>query len=290
MRRRPDAYPRPLTALLAATLAAALAVPSGAAEDPTRLEADEPNSIVYRHSRGDDNAARGKVSLRYWFSAEPDRVLYFKFTTEFDFYVPETRDSSPVIGRAFNPGVLWREPLRPEGGRGLSWIEGGLEHRSNGQATDVGTPAGRAAAQAAYAAGERAFFDTVSRSSHYAVVGARLDFAGEHALIARTKFHFSTESDVTWGPRANEGLNLRDFDRHSVRYLYRERGLPALDVEWTFGNGGLRSSSLNLGAVLCEAWGVPLYLRAHSGPLNTLANYHERQSMVGLGVQFRPWK
>lgn len=257
-----------------------------------RLEAaDESSYIVYRHSEGDENALRGKLGVRYWFSSGADRIFYFKFATEFDFYFPEQRTSSPVIGRTYNPGLAWRIT---DPGLGFKWFEFAVEHRSNGQATDVSSanPTGVAAAQAAYAANDHRFFDSVSRSNNFATLSGLYAVTRRSAFAVSTKlyFHKYDENEITWGPMAGSGIRISDYDRYSLRYLYNERGLPAVDLEWMIGDRGAGKSSWNLGITLGEIFALPIYVRVHRGPMNTLANYTLDQTMYGLGVVFRPWK
>lgn len=291
----PNTSYRSWVSLTAGSLCLAIASScAGAAESiaepipASRLEADDPNYIVARDSDGDDDGLRGKISLRYWFSSAPDRKLYFKFTNEFDWY-PDTRDSGPVVGRTFNPGAIWRQPTAFDGAPQLKWIEGGYEHRSNGQATEV-TGAGAAAAQQAYANGEHRYFDNISRGSDYFVFGVRAELSARTALNAKLKAYVDKDSAITWGPLANSATTISDYDRFTLRYLWNEKGLPSVDIEWTLGDRGLKTDSLNVGLGLGELCTIPIYARLHFGPLNTLSNYTERQTMVGIGANFRPWQ
>lgn len=254
----------------------------------SRLEADDPNYFVVRESEDDDSGVRAKISLRYWFSSASDRNLYFKFTTEFDWY-PGTRDSGPVVGRTFNPGAIWRQATAIDGVPEVKWIEVGYEHRSNGQATEV-TGAGAAAAQQAYANGNHRYFDGISRGSDYFVFGARAELTARTALIAKAKVYVDKDSAITWGPLANSDTTISDYDRYSLRYLWNEKALPSVDIEWTLGDRGLKTDSVNVGLGLIEIFGIPVYARLHYGPMNTLSNYTEQQTLVGIGVNFRPWQ
>lgn len=291
----PNSSYRSLVSHTAGSLCLFIAASCAGAADSTsgpiqasRLEADDPNYIVLRESEDDDDGFRGKISLRYWFSSATDRNLYFKFTTEFDWY-PDSRDSGPVVGRTFNPGAIWRQATAIDGAPQVKWIEVGYEHRSNGQATEV-TGTGATAAQEAYVNGNNRYFDSISRGSDYFVFGVRAELSARTALNAKAKVYIDKDSAITWGPLANSDTTISDYDRYSLRYLWNEKGLPSVDIEWTLGDRGLKTDSVNVGLGLFEIFDIPIYARLHFGPMNTLSNYTERQTMVGLGVNFRPWQ
>lgn len=261
-------------------------------ESSCRLEANEENFLAWQQVTGDEHAFRGKVSLRYWFSAKPDRNVYFKFNNEFDWYL-ETRDSGPVIGRTFNPGIVYRHS-RHDGWfalpHAIDWIDFGAEHRSNGQTVDAVAEA--APAQAAEKTNHR-FFDAISRSSNFVSLQVRTQVRDDDELFVKLKGAYrDREHRVTWGALANDSVNIEDYDRLNVRYVWKPRWeyLHAVDAELTLGDQGLNTRSLNLGVTATEIGGVPVYLRMHWGPMNTLSNYTKSQRTLGIGVVFRPWK
>lgn len=262
-------------------------------ESLCRLEAGDENYLAWGHPTGDENAYRGRVALRYWFSAKPDRNVYFRFNTEFDWYLA-TRESGPVIGRTFNPGViyrhdkdLWIAPLPSW----LAWVDLGVEHRSNGQTTDAVKDAARA--RQADATGDHRFFDSLSRSSNFASIEAMTQPHARAELYAKLKFWYrDREHQVTWGELANDPVNIEDFDRVRFRYVWKpfEQRAFNVDLALTLGDQGLNTRSWDLGVTAGEVLGVPVYLRGHYGPMSTLANYTKPQRALGIGVVFRPWR
>ncbi len=138
----------------------------------------------------DDAAWRGHYSLKFTVFGEPlaekepgrteaDRLEWFlSYTGEFDFYWG-TRPSSPVVNRISNPGVHLRVPLQRLG-LSTHWRDNlsiGLEHRSNGQVTEVSLPREAERAQAAYDRQDREFFDKVSRGANYVSLTLNLETA-----------------------------------------------------------------------------------------------------------------
>jgi hypothetical protein len=61
-----------------------------------------------------------------------------------------------------------------------------------------------------------------------------------------------------------------------------------VEAQWTVGDKGFKTDSLDLAWQWTEGknWGLPLYVRYHVGPLNTLSNYTQRQDSIGVGVRF----
>jgi len=118
-------------------------------------------------------------------------------------------------------------------------------------------------------------------------------------LYARVKLlYFGNETDITWGPLADQGVKMRDYDRFRFilnytfggRRLDRTRGeQPSLFAEWTVGDKALQSDSLNIGLYLpipTRSGRLPLFARLHLGPMETLSNYTQSQSSFGVGLMF----
>lgn len=81
------------------------------------LESYEPNTIGETKDKDDVPFMDFKISVKYpLFPAMlheqigPDTNLYFAFTGRFGQYI-STRSSSPVIGKRFNPKLIWRQTL-----------------------------------------------------------------------------------------------------------------------------------------------------------------------------------
>ena len=64
-----------------------------------------------------------------------------------------------------------------------------------------------------------------------------------------------------------------------------------LSVEWTIGDQLLDTDSLNVDFIFpmlldSKRFEIPLYIRYHKGPMDTLANYTREQDSFGFGLRF----
>ncbi len=265
----------------------------------------------------DEQAIRAHYSFRYVLlrgGASCGRACweweaFGDYTGEFDFYWNghDTRPSGPVINRISNPGghLRWRPfaDAKNASNDGASWnqsfVELGFEHESNGQVTEVASARDAEIAQRAYDDRYRPYFDTISRGSNFFALGAAylVDDAPDKrkarfAVGAKLRVYTQQDYDVTWGPKAGTGSRLSDYHRLQLVGRYRWPRAVELDARWTVGDKGLKTDSFDIGATLDVAfsvWGstfdVPLYLRYHRGPLNTLSNYTQRQDSIGFGLR-----
>jgi hypothetical protein len=115
--------------------------------DMLRLESYEPNTIGYTKDSDDVGFMDFKVSVKY--ELFPDLVsklssdfkAYFAFTGRFGQYIG-TRESSPVVGKRFNPKFIFRDITRsgaagsdenaPKSGAD-EYFDFAYAHESNGQ-------------------------------------------------------------------------------------------------------------------------------------------------------------
>lgn len=241
--------------------------------------------------------------------------VFVDYTGEFDFYWNghDTRPSGPVINRISNPGLhaRWRPWADGTGEERQSFVELGYEHESNGQVTEVNAARDAEVAQRAYDDRYRPYFDTISRGSNFATLGAvyRVDEDGaqggpdappgagrtshrRYAVGAKLRLYTQQDTNVTWGPLANRGTRLSDYHRVEFLGRYRWPGWVELDARWRVGDRGLNTDSFDIGLTLDRngsssgsGFEVPLYVRYHRGPLNTLSNYTQRQDSVGIGLR-----
>lgn len=258
----------------------------------------------------DGQAMRARYSFKYTLCGEPyiarqsrkagpaqgsgEPEFFLSYAGEFDFYL-SSRPSDPVVNRLNNPALNVRMPLR-------KWYQQAdaddqlilsLEHRSNGQATEASSDRGVEAAQRAYQARDQAYFDSVSRGSNF--IGIALlstntrDFSENLDLGLKLKLHFTQDTDVRWGPFLGKRRTIRDYDILTSSFAWKTP-IGWVDGSWTVGEAGIKASSANLG-FQHDAWGiVPLYVRYHRGPMNTLSNYTQRQDSWGVGLRLaRPF-
>lgn len=108
-----------------------------------RLRPYEGSKVYFDYGRGHelDGHLDVQYSFRYLFTKprkfnanEEDYEVAFTFSGEFDFYML-TRDSGPVIGRRYNPGIMYQHVSAKKGGLIIYNIS--LEHESNGQVVDT---------------------------------------------------------------------------------------------------------------------------------------------------------
>lgn len=108
-----------------------------------RIRPYEGNTVYFDYGRGND--LDGNIDVQYSFrflmsdpkNLEEDEISFesaVTFSGEFDFYAA-TRDSGPVIGRRYNPGVRFQYVHAQK--RGLIALNFSVEHESNGQVIDT---------------------------------------------------------------------------------------------------------------------------------------------------------
>jgi len=239
--------------------------------------------------------ATAEAALECLNSYDSRYQIFLSFTGEFDFYMT-TRDSSPVINRVSSPGLHYRRYTPASGWLQMKWWDVAVEHKSDGQATDArdkitdpgSANVGQYRAQVEYDKGNHAYLDTISRGTNYVSGETRFLLGEKMDAWARIKFfYFSNDTDVTWGPYANRGPKMSQFD--VVRLVFaRPFGRDAVSVEWTLGTKGLSTDSVNLGVDVPSTWRgvtIPWFIWAHAGPLNTLSDYTRPQKAIGIGLK-----
>lgn len=237
----------------------------------------------------DETALRAHYSFRYVFFGRRTYEIFASYTGEFDFYMG-TRPSGPVINRISNPALRlsWQASSLIPDARTEDHFEVGLEHRSNGQVVEITSAQDAEAAQRAYDNRDRPYFDQISRGSNFVSLAAKLskDTVGlPFSLCVKVRIYLNQDSVVTWGPLVGQDVRVADYDRLSLR-LARQTPLGEFEGQWTVGDKGLKTDSLELGWQAPENWWFPVYVRMHRGPMNTLSNYTQRQDSVGVGLRF----
>lgn len=283
---------------ISAGIALTIALPAWAQGTslPFDIKEVEPNYLIYQRNPKDDNAFRAHISLGYQFneSKNDPYEFYFSYTGEFDFYAG-TRPSSPVINRLNNPAFhyKWKIAQGEQFGNWLEWIDGGLEHRSNGQAGEVLTPEQQATAQTAYLNNDHVYFDSISHSTHYLSFQARskpIASIGNIIIDAKAKAYLAKDSDVNWGPLKGTGTSISDYDRLSLTFAKKlPKASSEISFQWVLGDKLFKTDSFNLDLHKeIEVWGgkIPFYIRYHQGPMHTLADYTKPEKALGIGFKF----
>lgn len=292
--------------------------------DRSRFQPYEPNYVIGQGTEGDDGALEAHYSFKYLFT-RPESTdntsggdFYFKFTGEFDFYMG-TRESGPVINRQSNPAFHYRRYTKDKpiwGIAVLKYFDIGLQHFSNGQATDAdrGCDSGTCDTQLIFDRNPNdRFFDSISRGVNYVSVetsfrlgknrknkksSGRCDGSAHcYDLWVRViPWYITDDNLVTWGPDVNT-RHVAEFERVRVilshRYSFCKPRANFSEIEatlkWTLGDDFVGGDSAELGIFLPWQRGrvkIPLYLQIHDGPLNNLSDYTRSRSSFGLGLRF----
>jgi hypothetical protein len=244
-------------------------------------------------AQNDEPALRGHLSMRYVFVGREQYDLAFSYTGEFDFYWlgENTRISGPVISRINNPALRWRlAPTWIARTTPRDYVEVGVEHLSNGQVIEPTEARATEQANEAYRRRNRFYFDEVSRSADFINLAGRF-VEGSMGLPvtvhASARLYWDQDSNITWGPLRDQEVRLSDYHRLRIR-LSKDFGLGTAELQWTVGDKGLATDSFEAAWQFrwLSSFAVPLYLRWHHGPLNTLSNYTQRQDSFGIGLRF----
>ena len=287
-----------------------------------RLQGYEENYVIWQRTQDDERSFEAHYSLRYLLT-DPHPLAdditrtecFLSYTGEFDFYAG-TRESGPVINRISNPGAHLRRYVgdwEMLSGLAFQYFEVGFEHRSNGQTVDaddrVAGPNSQFVAQARFLSDDHEFFDGISRGSNFLSLKGRLRIGttdnknssdrntGPTPLLidfSVKPLYISSDSNVTWGPLANSGIEFSDYDRGSIavskRFSFELGPLsdPGFSVKWTLGDKGTATDSFDIGISLpiyvTSKFLLPLYVRYHDGPMSTLSNYTKEQNSIGIGL------
>jgi hypothetical protein len=231
-----------------------------------------------------DNRTLTELNKQDWDKQEPGFMVFLSYTGEFDFYMG-TRPSGPVINRISNPGLHYRYswPISP------AYAEIGVEHRSDGQVVEVTNRRDAELAHQAYLQRDRAYFDQISRGSNFVSIAGRYSTRGDSpwTFYTKVRIYFQQDSDVTWGPLAGQDIRISDYDRATIRVVAPDIRFGQFDFQATLGDK-LGNSSFEAGwqaPTYSGKFSFPVFVRFHSGPMNTLSNYTQRQNSIGIGLR-----
>lgn len=305
-----------------------------------RLSSYQPNYVVYKYTEGDEYALETHYSFKYMLTKSNCLVngradleclrdyksrneFFFSYTGEFDFYVDlgekndkYGRDSGPVINRLSNPAFHYRWNYGKENHKyeyfGVSYLNLGFEHRSNGQVVEYNETLdavdaannGKLLTQIAYESNDHEYFDALSRGSNYFLLEARMHIGKDYRveslcdaspacfdLWVSLKGYVSMDSDVNWGPLEKQNHKIDDYDILKLTIsdtftFYNGKYSSTLGMEWTLGKELLDTDSFDFNIELGKPTKPRLYIRVHVGPMNTLSNYTLKQNSIGIGVRF----
>lgn len=243
--------------------------------------------------------------------------LYVTFSTRFGFYLG-TRESSPVIGKSYNPKLLWRYLPNESDRRNSSYGKPGVldefaqyfdiayAHQSNGQS--IHTPLQyQAAEQEAVLEGESAdraneyisrgwdYFEGVWKHSwgREQRIASYLDlryFLEDGFLQGRAEEYNSWENDPQGKPRrAVDGLGALVEFQWPFRMDHDQMAVVSNPSVWVKYQTGydtpfrFNTVRLELGVQILE---LPFAVWVQKGYVSDLANYYRDVKSVGVELRF----
>lgn len=257
-----------------------------------RLRSYEPNTIVYRHDSNDVNYIDFKVSLMYplWLG---DHVLdpYFSVTGEVGQYLG-TRDSSPVIGKRFNPKLFVRYDIKKG-----EYFDLGYAHESNGQS--ISTATDYLAKRAEFAShGEDPNFarDYISRGWDYVDVMWKRDFYDrDYSTYLEFKYFLNDgllqghpEEYQSW--EGGHGHQRSEVDGISLlvkrNFFDKPFGISKVAVSETTGYGQpLTYNSAKAEITFSFSEIPPIIVWVSEGYNSDLVDYYKRVTSIGVGFE-----
>ena len=282
------------------------------------LTSYEPNRIGWRFDDDDVNEGYldATVSLKYPFLHDGyysekgfDGGLYFAFTGRFSQYI-ESRESSPVVSKRFNPKVFWRYWL----GDDSRHIDFGLAHESNGQNIN---------SEAAYLRAREDFIlegqnpdfarDYISRGWDYLSLDWKHAFQYSHGNLDT---YVNLKYFLDDGPFQGEPEEYNDWEGDGVQRRKEYDGIGflakyefgrsfclggeaardadgwVLDVclekvswEYTTGYDGLFDNDTNRLEFTVDLWSFPIMLWGQTGYNSDLVNYYRQVDSWGITLE-----
>lgn len=273
------------------------------ADNEVLLQSFEPNTLGFTKDNNDVAFMDFKISLMYPIAhkgaynpeSPDDDILFFSFTGRFSQYIG-TRDSSPVIGKRFNPKMFFRHFL----GGPYRYIDYGYAHESNGQSITTEDAFNDLVAEISAPGGDddvRFANDAISRGWDY------LDFIykqGGSDNLSAFYFNFKLflndgllqgrpEEVNPWEP----GKLIPRKNVHGIRILYWSKkpvaGIKKYSVTYdtgykdTFEFNSVRLEIVNDISIFGAK--IPLMLWVSSGYNSDLVDYNKRVKSVGLAFE-----
>jgi outer membrane phospholipase A len=245
---------------------------------------------------------------------------FLAYTGKFDFYTdifhetPDSRDSSPVINRLSNPELHYRVYLSPEdkqSGFFNRYIDFAFGHESNGQTLDVDS-------YEAFRDNTKDgvhFVDYISRGWDYWSFEYKLEYDSKSDCGSKAFSclygHFYTrkfisdgplqgaiDDEIFWPTTINTDAQIENFD--GLRLIFgkehtSEPGNPPSRGYWITYRTGIRSAgkfntftiNLRQDVSFFGLFEMPLYIKYFNGYGRELTTYHEKDTELSIGLQFR---
>lgn len=316
--RYQDCQPAHVLPIVSIMEATGMELAAGERRRSAGLTSYEPNRIGWRFD--DNDVAEGyldaTVSLKYPFlhdgyfsNKEFDGGLYFAFTGRFSQYI-ESRESSPVISKRFNPKLFWRYWL----GDDSRYIDLGLAHESNGQNIN---------SEAAYLRAREDFIlegqnpdfarDYISRGWDYLSLDWKHAFEYSHGNLDT---YLNLKYFLDDGPFQGEPEEYNDWEGYGVQRRKEYDGIGLLakyefgrsfclggaaardadgwvpDVclkkvswEYTTGYDGLFDNDTNRLEFTVDLWSFPVMFWGQTGYNSDLVDYFREVDSWGITLE-----
>ena len=279
-----------------------------------RLQSYEPNLLGYAHDDNDVNYMDFKISLKYpmFHSGEPLPAYkgwlpypYLAFTGRFSQYI-NTRESSPVISKRFNPELFGRYWLTSGPQDERDYVDIAYGHESNGQSINSAS-AYLEKQNSLVAMGEDVNFanDYISRGWDY--VGITWKFTRKNPLAKNSLIstyvdlrYFledgllqGTQEEYNSWENSPEGKRRKDVDGIRLKLKYRTNFInnsvfKSNKVFFSLTTGYVKPFEYNTVRVewAVEIKNVPVMLWASTGYNSDLVDYYRKVSSVGIAFEF----
>lgn len=279
---------------------------------PAMIGDYENSSLSWISSSDDDGFLNIFLSLQFpiipaLFSIEPVDFAflpYLAFNTRLGFYL-NTRYSSPVIGKRFNPKfiLLRLYPLgyNTETRTSKTYIDFSYAHESNGQIIDKFSEFNTLSSRI----GEQAAKDYIDRGWDYIELKTEFHTRLKENIFATVmaQFNFFLNDSLFQGPPGeyyaweNDPEPKTRDEVHGIKlgitFLFESRENFIRGSEFgIYYTTGIRNSfkynsfKLELAMVVFH---IPFYLSYNYGYLNDLALYYKHGSQAEAGVRFDTW-
>lgn len=318
--RYDDCQPAHLLPLVGIMEAGGMQMKGGELRRSAGLTSYEPNRIgwTFDDNDVDEGFLDATVSLKYpflhdgYYSNERfDGGLYFAFTGRFGQYI-ESRDSSPVVGKRFNPKLFWRYWL----GDDSRYIDFGLAHESNGQNIHSGESY-RRAREELILRGQNPDFarDYISRGWDYLSLDWRHTL---HDWNGTLNTYLNLKYFLDDGPFQGEPEEYNDWEGDGVRRRKEYDGVSllakyefgggfclgggaaaddtgwSLDVclqkaawQYTTGYDDLFDNNTNRLEFTVDLWSFPVMFWGQTGYNSDLVDYYRRVDSWGISLELQ---
>ena len=277
------------------------------------LESYEPSVVGLTSDSDDVKFMEIRLSVKYPMFPEiigsrfPDWGAYFAFSGRWGQYI-STRDSSPVVGKRFNPKLLLRNTFSYIGARDSEYVDYAFAHESNGQAIATKEEYGRLVEEARIA-GRRTDFinDELSRGWDYLevswkkILGPRDEATLENQIttaylqlkyfLPRGPLQGRAEEYNEWegspeGKRRRAVNGIGGILSHEWRHVYTKwiKSPRVAAVYETGYSPAFRHHTLRLesGARIVE---LPMTIWAQRGYGSDLTQYYKKVSSWGIEIE-----